>query len=87
MTGPLGIADSCHIGLAEGQLQVSCKALSFRCASTAFLSKTTPFLAVCLSCQRPPKVAPVCAMPFRWTLLQSCIPKRWSLLEVFTGPI
>eukprot|EP01051_Picozoa_sp_SAG22_P010781 SAG22_NODE_991_length_6129_cov_8.370813_2_plen_78_part_00 len=28
---------------------VGCKALPFCCASTVFLSKTVPFLAVCLS--------------------------------------
>eukprot|EP01051_Picozoa_sp_SAG22_P014456 SAG22_NODE_1757_length_3650_cov_2.473669_3_plen_339_part_00 len=32
---------------------VSCKALPLCCASTAFLSKTAPFLAVCLSSQAP----------------------------------
>ena len=30
--------------------QVRCKALSFCCVSTVFLSKMVPFLAVCLSC-------------------------------------
>eukprot|EP01052_Picozoa_sp_SAG31_P014154 SAG31_NODE_870_length_11338_cov_14.525047_6_plen_188_part_00 len=28
------------------------------------------------------KVAPLVAMPFRWTLLQSCLPQKWSLIEV-----
>eukprot|EP01051_Picozoa_sp_SAG22_P013529 SAG22_NODE_1527_length_4219_cov_8.734466_4_plen_130_part_01 len=35
--------------LKETRRQVSSKALSLPCASTVFLSKTAPFLAVCLS--------------------------------------
>eukprot|EP01051_Picozoa_sp_SAG22_P034302 SAG22_NODE_15491_length_347_cov_1.254032_1_plen_100_part_10 len=38
--------DDGELSYEEFAKQVSCKALSFCCASTAFLSKTVPFLAV-----------------------------------------